>query len=121
MEVKAARSAGRASGQRGSLRVNRILRLDWLGAAFGVALVFALLSVLSPYFLTSDNILTILVQTAVVAILAGGQTFVILTAQIDLATAAAAALAGAVIPPITEEPSADNSAMKVDPSSGMVM
>ena len=77
--------------------MNRILRLDWLGAAFGVALVFVLLSVLSPYFLTSDNILTILVQTAVVAILAGGQTFVILTAQIDLATAAAAALAGAVV------------------------
>jgi len=97
MEVKAAPSAGRASGQRGSLRLNRILRLDWVGAAFGVALVFALLSVLSPYFLTSDNILTILVQTAVVAILAGGQTFVILTAQIDLATAAAAALAGAVV------------------------
>src|SRR5260370_17271901 len=92
MEIEAARSAGRASGQRGSLRVNRILRLDWLGAAFGVALVFVLLSVLSPYFLAPGNILTILVQTAVVAILAGGQTFVILTAQIALAPAPPAAL-----------------------------
>ena len=58
MEVEPAGSAGRASGQRGSLRVSRILRLDWLGAAFGVALVFVLLSVLSPYFLASGNIRT---------------------------------------------------------------
>ncbi len=90
-------SAGRVPGHRRALRVSRISRLDWIGAALGVALVFVLLSVLSPYFLTSDNILTILVQTAVVAILAGGQTFVILTAQIDLATAATTALAGGVV------------------------
>jgi ribose transport system permease protein len=78
-------------------RFHRLLRNDWLGAAGGVALVAVLLSFLSPYFLTSDNLLTILVQTAVVAILAGGQTFVILIGQIDLATAAVTALAGAVV------------------------
>jgi len=76
--------------------LRRVLRVDWLGAAVGVVLVVVLLSVLSPYFLTSGNLLTILLQTAVVAILAGGQTFVILTAQIDLSTAAVMALAGGV-------------------------
>jgi ribose transport system permease protein len=81
----------------GPPRLKRLLRIDWLGAACGVALIVVLLSLLSPYFLTSDNLLTILVQTAVVAILAGGQTFVILTGQIDLATAAVTALAGAVV------------------------
>ncbi|BCP53988.1 ribose ABC transporter permease [Kaistia sp. 32K] len=80
-----------------ALSINRLLKMDWLGAGCGVVLVVALLSFASPYFLTSDNLLTILVQTAVVAILAGGQTFVILTGQIDLATASVTALAGAVV------------------------
>ncbi len=74
-----------------------LLRLDWLGAAVGVILVAGLLSILSPYFLTVDNLLTVLVQTAVVAILAAGQTFVILTRQIDLATASVTAFAGAIV------------------------
>jgi ribose transport system permease protein len=92
-----ARAAPQAFAQKLSARAYRVLRIDWFGAACGVALVVIVLSLLSPYFLTSDNLLTILVQTAVVAILAGGQTFVILTGQIDLATAAVAALAGGVV------------------------
>ena len=92
-----ARAAPQAFAQRLSGRVDRLLRIDWFGAACGVALVVIVLSLLSPYFLTSDNLLTILVQTAVVAILAGGQTFVILTGEIDLATAAVAALTGGLV------------------------
>lgn len=79
------------------MTLGALMRVDWLGAGCGVVLVGVLLSVLSPYFLTSDNVLTILVQTAVVAILAAGQTFVILTGQIDLATASVAAMAGATV------------------------
>jgi len=88
---------GQAQKPVSASRFDRLLKMDWLGAGCGVVLVVALLSFASPYFLTSDNLLTILVQTAVVAILAGGQTFVILTGQIDLATASVAALAGAVV------------------------
>ncbi|MCL4137165.1 UNVERIFIED_CONTAM: hypothetical protein GTU68_018169 [Idotea baltica] len=55
-----------------------------------------LLSLISPYFLTSDNITNITRQTAFVALLAIGQTFVILTGGIDLSVAAIAALSACV-------------------------
>jgi len=90
------RGAGPTGPRQADRLLRRIMRVDWLGAAIGVVLVIVLLSMLSPYFLTGGNLLTILLQTAVVAILAGGQTFVILTAQIDLSTAAVMALAGGV-------------------------
>jgi ribose transport system permease protein len=57
----------------------------------GVLLTFA-----SPYFLTTGNLSNILVQASVIALLAGGQTFVILTGGVDLAVGALTALAGAV-------------------------
>jgi ribose transport system permease protein len=57
----------------------------------GVCLSFA-----SPYFLTTGNLSNILVQASVIALLAGGQTFVILTGGVDLAVGALTALAGAI-------------------------
>jgi ribose transport system permease protein len=59
-------------------------------------LLSVLLSIASPYFLTSGNLSNILVQASVIALLAGGQTFVILTGGVDLAVGALTALAGAV-------------------------
>ena len=50
----------------------------------GLLVIFAVFSVLSPYFLTRDNILGILLATAVNGVLALGVTFVIITAGIDL-------------------------------------
>jgi ribose transport system permease protein len=47
-------------------------------------LIGATLSVLSPYFLRSNNLLNILDQSVVVGIVAIGMTFVILTGGIDL-------------------------------------
>ncbi len=58
-----------------------------------VGLVFTLLS---PYFLTSSNLFTLLLNTAVVALLALGQTFVLLTAGIDLSVGSGIALSGVV-------------------------
>jgi ribose transport system permease protein len=52
--------------------------------------------VASPYFLTAGNLSNILVQGSVIALLAGGQTFVILTGGVDLAVGALTALAGAI-------------------------
>ncbi len=46
--------------------------------------IFAFFSVVSPYFLTSDNVMGILLATAVNGVLALGVTFVIITAGIDL-------------------------------------
>ena len=73
-----------------------ITRQEWYGALVAVLVLGACLSFASPYFLTTGNLSNILVQASVIALLAGGQTFVILTGGVDLAVGALTALAGAV-------------------------
>lgn len=73
-----------------------ITRQEWYGALVAVLVLGALLSLASPYFLTTGNLSNVLVQASVIALLAGGQTFVILTAGVDLAVGAVTALAGAL-------------------------
>ncbi len=67
---------------------------------YGILIAFLLLcvalAVLTPTFLTSGNLLNVGRQVSIVAILAAGQTFVILTAGIDLSVGSVLALAGAV-------------------------
>ncbi|MCG8471007.1 MAG: ribose ABC transporter permease [Desulfobacterales bacterium] len=58
--------------------------------------MIAIVSLLNPNFFTLGNILNILRQTAVNAILAVGMTLVILTAGIDLSVGSILALSGAV-------------------------
>ncbi|RKF13655.1 ribose ABC transporter permease [Alginatibacterium sediminis] len=62
-----------------------------------IALLFLIVvvSFLSPNFFTTDNILNILRQTSVNAIIAVGMTLVILTAGIDLSVGSVLALCGA--------------------------
>jgi ribose transport system permease protein len=67
------------------------------GLLVGFLILCALLAVVSPVFLTPVNLLNVALQAAVVAILAFGQTFVILTAGIDLSVGSVLALAGAVM------------------------
>jgi ribose transport system permease protein len=73
-----------------------LTRQEWYGALVAVLVLGVLLSIASPYFFTSRNLSNILVQTSVIALLAGGQTFVILTGGVDLAVGALTALAGAM-------------------------
>ena len=73
-----------------------ITRQEWYGALVAVLVLGILLSLASPYFLTTGNLSNVLVQASVIALLAGGQTFVILTSGVDLAVGAVTALAGAV-------------------------
>ena len=73
-----------------------ITRQEWYGALVAVLVLGVLLTFASPYFLTTGNLSNILVQASVIALLAGGQTFVILTGGVDLAVGALTALAGAV-------------------------
>jgi len=75
-------------------RMNEIV--SQLAAAAGLIVVFVALSFASPYFLTSNNLFNVCVQIAVVAILAVGQTMVILTAGIDLSVGSVAGLSGVV-------------------------
>jgi len=51
---------------------------------FGFLVIFAVFAILSPHFLQADNLSNILVQALVMAIIAIGQTVVILTGGIDL-------------------------------------
>ncbi len=62
----------------------------------GLLILMALVSLASPSFLSVDNLLNILRQTSINAIIAMGMTFVILTAGIDLSVGSILALAGAI-------------------------
>lgn len=65
--------------------------------AFGALIViFVFLTIVSPEFLTFNNIFNIISQTTVTAIIAVGMTFVIITAGIDLSVGSTAALGGMV-------------------------
>jgi ribose transport system permease protein len=68
--------------------------LGTLGGLFGLCL---LLSLLSPYFLTVSNLLNVMEQTSINAVIAVGMTFVILSGGIDLSVGSVLALAGVVL------------------------
>ncbi|MDG6895483.1 ribose ABC transporter permease [Volucribacter amazonae] len=59
-------------------------------------ILIAVVSMLNPHFFSVDNILNILRQTSVNAIIAVGMTFVILIAGIDLSVGSVLALTGAM-------------------------
>ncbi|WP_454299908.1 ABC transporter permease [Salana multivorans] len=69
---------------------------DEVGIAGILLLVVVVMSVLSPNFLTGGNISVLLLNGCVVALLALGQTFVLLTGGIDLSTGSNLALTGMV-------------------------
>ncbi|WP_094751930.1 ribose ABC transporter permease [Psychromonas sp. CD1] len=64
-------------------------------ALIALILLIVVVSFLNEYFFTLNNILNILRQTSVIAILAAGMTLVILTAGIDLSVGSILALCGA--------------------------
>lgn len=74
------------------------------GPLIALLLLMAVLAMLSPHFLNADNLLTVARQTAFVAILAVGQTFVIIRGGIDLSVAATAALSACIVAVLMTEP-----------------
>ena len=82
------------SPKNGLSRVVRSLEVRMLGLAVLLALC---LSLLSPYFLTQNNIFNILDQSVVIGIVAVGMTFVILTGGIDLSVGSVAGLTGIIL------------------------
>jgi ribose transport system permease protein len=81
----------------GRLRTVQIaLRLLRLGPLLILVILAALLSVLSPVFATTENMGNVLSQTAVIAVLAIGQLFVILTRGIDLSVGSTLAMSSVV-------------------------
>ncbi|MGA9364380.1 MAG: ribose ABC transporter permease, partial [Bacteroidota bacterium] len=74
--------------------VDLVLRKYGIAIAFVVEVV--IFSQLSEYFFTTDNILNITLQISIIAIIAVGMTFVILTAGIDLSVGAIVAFTGVI-------------------------
>ncbi|MEW5317739.1 MAG: hypothetical protein WDW38_009015 [Sanguina aurantia] len=70
--------------------------LQRLGSVFGLILLLVALSVMSPDFLTAGNLLTVLRQVSINALIAFGMTFVILAGGIDLSVGAILAFTGAI-------------------------
>jgi len=68
-----------------------------LGTLFGLIGLCALLTVLTPHFLTISNLLNVTEQTTINAVIAVGMTFVILSAGIDLSVGSIVALTGVVL------------------------
>ena len=67
------------------------------GTLIGLAVLCAILWILTPYFLTVSNLLNIAEQTSINAIVAVGMTFVILSGGIDLSVGSIVALSGVVL------------------------
>lgn len=62
----------------------------------GLLLLIAIVSVINPSFISVKNIMNILRQTSVNAVIAAGMTFVILTGGIDLSVGSILGISGAV-------------------------
>jgi ribose transport system permease protein len=68
-----------------------------LGTVAGLFALCVLLWILTPHFLTVSNLLNVLEQTAINAIIAAGMTFVIISAGIDLSVGSLVAVAGVAL------------------------
>jgi ribose transport system permease protein len=67
------------------------------GTLAGLLVLCLVLWILTPHFLTVSNLLNVAQQTTIVAIIAVGMTFVIITAGIDLSVGSVLAVAGVVM------------------------
>ncbi|GKX31534.1 sugar ABC transporter permease [Vallitalea longa] len=67
-----------------------------LSVLSGLLILMLFFSITSQYFFTTNNLLTVALQSSIIAIIAIGQTFVLITAGIDLAIGSNMALAGVI-------------------------
>lgn len=70
--------------------------LSKLGPLLGLLIIVIILTILNPSFATASNILNVLRQVSISALIAFGMTFIILTGGIDLSVGSTLALTGAV-------------------------
>ncbi|SET40646.1 ribose transport system permease protein [Natronincola peptidivorans] len=70
--------------------------LNELGVLLGLISMGVLFSIFSKHFFTVNNLLTIALQTSIIAILAMGVTYVIITSGIDLSVGSILAVSGVV-------------------------
>jgi len=74
------------------------------GTLAGLAGLCVLLWILTPHFLTVSNLLNVLEQTSINAVIAVGMTFVIISGGIDLSVGSLVAVAGVVLATLLQWP-----------------
>jgi ribose transport system permease protein len=79
------------------LNVPLLFHSRQFGTFVGLLVLSIVLWALTPYFLTLSNLLNIAEQTSIIAIIAVGMTFVIITAGIDLSVGSVLALSGVTL------------------------
>jgi ribose transport system permease protein len=88
------------SWPRAVLELRGLFRNQAVSMLVILALLWVILAFLSPYFFTVDNLFEITLQTAVIAIIGAGMTFVILSGGIDLSVGsvfASSAIVGGIV------------------------
>ena len=73
------------------------MRARRFGTLIGLVLLCAVLWALTPHFLTVSNLLNVVQQTSINAIVAAGMTFVIISGGIDLSVGSIVALSGVAL------------------------
>jgi ribose/xylose/arabinose/galactoside ABC-type transport system permease subunit len=89
-----------------------------VGTLLGLLLLGGLLSILSPYFLTVSNLLNVLEQTAINAVIAAGMTFVIISGGIDLSVGSIVAFSGVLLASTLQAPLPASLAITVGVAGG---
>lgn len=79
-----------------NLNNNKLLR-NYGGVLIALVGLILLFSFLSPYFLNTNNLLTVLSQVSIIAIMAFGMTFVLMIGDIDLSVGSIAALSSLIL------------------------
>lgn len=79
-----------------NLHSNNFFR-SYGGVLIALGFLVILFTILSPHFLNANNLLTILSQVSIIAIMAFGMTFVLMIGQIDLSVGSIAALSGLIL------------------------
>jgi ribose transport system permease protein len=70
--------------------------LEKLGTVLGLALLFVILTLSSPYFLTVTNMMSVLRQGVALSLVSIGMTYAIISGGIDLSVGSIMALAGCI-------------------------
>jgi ribose/xylose/arabinose/galactoside ABC-type transport system permease subunit len=89
-----------------------------VGTLLGLVLLGGLLSILSPYFLTVSNLLNVLEQTSINAVIAAGMTFVIISGGIDLSVGSIVAFSGVLLASTLQAPLPASLAIPVGVAGG---
>src|SRR4029453_6990525 len=79
------------------IKRSRPMRARRFGTLIGLLLLCAVLWALTPHFLTVSNLLNVVQQTSINAIVAAGMTFVIISGGVDLSVGSIVALSGVAL------------------------